>query len=158
MCATVKLNGVKVRAMIDTDVMANLAVGLTLHHWVVLNSIAMANLSVGTWARETTFLVMAMLRFDVILGMEFLYNANVHVLPQCSCIWIGGMGKLCMVDCEYWSWSRLEPSLQTTNNGLDRGNLAMMSMIKSTIKLRRDLTGIQWRLGNSWLVRHLGFN
>lgn len=104
--------------------------GLTLHHWVVLNGIAMANLSVGTWARETTFLVMAMLRFDVILGMEFLYNAEVYVLLHLSCIWIGGIGKPCMVECEYQSSSRLEPSLQTTNNGLNRGNSAMMSMVE----------------------------
>ena len=35
-----------------------------------------------------------------------------------------------MVECEYQSSSRLEPSLQTTNNGLDRGNSTMMSMVE----------------------------
>ena len=64
--------------------------GLTSHHRVVPNGIAMANLSVGTWVHESTFVVMAMLRFDVILGMEFMYNAEVYVLLHLSCIWIGG--------------------------------------------------------------------
>ncbi|KAK9180044.1 hypothetical protein WN943_029251 [Citrus x changshan-huyou] len=41
-----------------------------------------------------------------------------------------GIGKPYMVECEYQSSSRLEPSLQTTNNGLDRGNSTMMSMVE----------------------------
>ena len=105
MCAIVKLNGVEVRAMIDTGAIAtlvkanlvphiglqvaraNIVVYLISYHQVVPISIAVANLSVGSWVLETTFVVMAISRFDVILGMEFLYNAEVHVLPHLSCIW-----------------------------------------------------------------------
>ncbi|KAK9195175.1 hypothetical protein WN943_003294 [Citrus x changshan-huyou] len=94
MCAIVKLIGVEVRAMIDTGAMvtlvkanlvprvglqvarANIAVYLISHHRVVPIGIAVANLSVGSWVLETTFVVMVMSRFDVILGMEFLYNAE----------------------------------------------------------------------------------
>ena len=66
MCAKVKLNGVEMRAMIDTGATvnlvevnlvprlglqvarANLAVALPSHHQVVPNGVAVANLSVGT--------------------------------------------------------------------------------------------------------------
>ena len=44
---------------------------------MVLSRVAVANLSVGTWVRDTSFVVMAMSRYDVILGMQFLYNAEV---------------------------------------------------------------------------------
>lgn len=107
MCAMVKLNKVEVRTMINTGATTNLveanlvphlglqvarvniAVGLTSQHRVVLNGIAMANLSVGTWVHESAFVVMAMSRFDVIFGMKFMYNAEVYVLLHLSCIWIG---------------------------------------------------------------------
>lgn len=129
MCAIVKLNGVEVKAMIDTGALATLAkanlvprVGLQVaranivvhlisHHRVVPIGIAVTNLSVGSWVLETMFVVMAVSRFDVILGIEFLYNAEVQVLPHLSCIWIVGIEEPCMVECEYQSLSRLEPSL-----------------------------------------------
>lgn len=77
----------------------NISVSLTSNQWVVPDGIAVTNLSVGTWAWEAKFVVMTMSRFDVILGMEFLFNAGVHVLPHLSCIWIGGMEEPCTVEC-----------------------------------------------------------
>ncbi|KAK9184753.1 hypothetical protein WN943_025104 [Citrus x changshan-huyou] len=118
---------------------ANLVVGFTSHHQVVPNGIAMANLSVGTWAQDTSFVVMAMSRYNVILGMEFLYNAKVHVHPHLSCIWIGGMKEPCMVECEYLNANRLEPSLQTTNGGLVGGNSAMMSLVEQCVQVVEGL-------------------
>lgn len=79
---------------------ANIAIGLTLHYRVVLNGIVVTNLSVGTWVRQITFELVAMSRFDVILGMEFLYNTEMHVLPHLSCIWIRGMWEPCTIECE----------------------------------------------------------
>lgn len=46
-----------------------------------------------------------------------------------------------MVDCEYHSQNRLEPSLQTTNNGLDRGNSTIMSMIEEHDEVEEGLDG-----------------
>lgn len=87
--ATMRLNRVEVKAMIDTGATENLMkeslvphfrlqvpsknifVSLTSNQRVILASIMVANLSVGTWV----FFVMAMARFDAILRMEFLYNA-----------------------------------------------------------------------------------
>lgn len=56
------------------------------HHQVVPNGIVVANLSVGTWACEANFVVMAIMRFDVILRIKFMYNAKEHVLHHLSCI------------------------------------------------------------------------
>lgn len=153
----VKLNGVEVRAMIDTGATtnlievnlvprlrlqvakANLVVGFTSHHQVVPNGIAMANLSVGTWAQDTSFVVMAMSRYNVILGMEFLYNAKVHVHPHLSCIWIGGLEEPCMVEYEYLNANRPETSLQTTNGGLVEGNSAMMLLVEERVQVVEGL-------------------
>ncbi|KAK9199630.1 hypothetical protein WN944_014822 [Citrus x changshan-huyou] len=101
---------------------ANIVVGLISHHRGVSNGIAVANLSVGTWVHGPTFVVMVISKFDVILGMEFLYNAEVHVLSHLSSIWIEGMKKSCTVECEYLSLIKIESSLQITHNGLDRGS------------------------------------
>lgn len=156
-CVKVKLNGVEVRAMIDTGATtnlievnlvprlrlqvakANLVVGFTSHHQVVPNGIAMANLSVGTWAQDTSFVVMAMSRYNVILGMEFLYNAKVHVHPHLSCIWIGGLEEPCMVEYEYLNANRPETSLQTTNGGLVEGNSAMMLLVEERVQVVEGL-------------------
>ena len=99
-----KADGVEVRAMIDmgatTNLVeanlvphfglhvarANLAVGLTSHHQVVPNDVTVANMRVRTWVRDTSFMVMAMSRYDVILRMKFLYNTEVHVHLHLSCI------------------------------------------------------------------------
>ncbi|KAK9222132.1 hypothetical protein WN944_010564 [Citrus x changshan-huyou] len=99
----------------------------------------MANLSVGTWVRDTSFVVMAMSRYDVILGMEFLYNAEVHVHPHLSCIWIRGMKEPCMVEYEHLNSSKLEPSLQASNIGLIGGNSAMMSLIEERVHVTEGL-------------------
>ncbi|KAK9204702.1 hypothetical protein WN943_014966 [Citrus x changshan-huyou] len=120
---------------------ANIAVDLTSHHPGVPNGIAVANLSVGTWVHGTTFVVMAISKFDVILGMEFLYNAEVHVLSHLSCIWIEGMGEPCTVECEYLSSIKLESSLQITHNGLDRGSYVIMSMVEEHDQVEEGLEG-----------------
>ena len=100
----------------------------------------MAKLSVGTWARDTSFvIIMAMSRYNVILGMKFLYNVEVHVHPHLSCIWIGGMEEPCMVECEYLNANRLEPSLQATNGGLVGGNSAMMSLVEERVQVMEGL-------------------
>ncbi|KAK9215615.1 hypothetical protein WN944_007620 [Citrus x changshan-huyou] len=85
---------------------------------------------------------MALSRYDVILGMEFLYNAEVHVHPHLSCIWIGGMEEPCMVECEYLNASRLEPSLLTTNGGLIGGNSEMMSLVEERVQVAEGLDEI----------------
>ncbi|KAK9192655.1 hypothetical protein WN944_003348 [Citrus x changshan-huyou] len=129
MCAIVKLNGVEVRAMIDTGAMAtlvkanlvprvglqvaraNIAVYLISHHRVIPIGIAVVNLSVGSWVLETTFVVMAMSRFDVILGMEFLYNAEVGTITL-----------------DY-------------SNGLNQGNSVIMSIVEEKDEAEEGLDG-----------------
>lgn len=120
---------------------ANIVVGLTSHHRGVSNGIVVANLSVGTWVHGTTFVVMAISKFNVILGMEFLYNVEVHVLSHLSCIWIEGMGKPCKVKCEYLSLIKLESSLQITHNGLYLGSYVIMLMVKEHDQVEEGLKG-----------------
>ncbi|KAK9222542.1 hypothetical protein WN944_010978 [Citrus x changshan-huyou] len=82
---------------------------------------------------------MAMSRYDMILGMEFLYNAEVRVHPHLSWFWIGGMEEPCMVECEYLNSNRLETSLPVTNHGLVGGNSAMMSLVKERVRVADKL-------------------
>lgn len=71
--------------------------------------------------------------------MEFLYNAKAHVHSHLSCIWIEGIEEPCTVKCEYLNSSRLEPSLQATNNGLVERNLAMMSLVEEHVQVAEGL-------------------
>lgn len=132
--------------------------GLTSHHKVVPNGVAMANLSVGTWVRDTSFVVMAMSRYDMILGMEFLYSAEVRVHPQLSWIWIGGMEEPCMVECKYLNSNRLETSLPATNHGLVGGDSAMMSLVKERVQIAEKLDEYTMILQDLWLESHKGLN
>lgn len=112
-------NRIEVRAMIDTRAImnlmeaslvphlslqvtkANIVVSFTSYYRLISNRTTVANLSKGTWVREARFMVMVMSRFDVILIMELLYNAEVHVLLHLSFIWIGGIMEPCTVECKY---------------------------------------------------------
>ena len=44
-----------------------------------------------------------------------------------------------MVECEYLNSSRLEPSLQVTNNGLVERNSAIMSLVEERVQVTEGL-------------------
>lgn len=62
---------------LDTGCQDKHTVSVALNQQVAPSSIVVANLSVGTWMRKAKVMVIAIIRSDVILGMKFLYNAEV---------------------------------------------------------------------------------
>ena len=65
---------------------ANIDVSFASNNQVVPEDIVVANLSVGTWALDAKFVIIWSMIFVVILGMEFLYNSEVHLLSHLLCI------------------------------------------------------------------------
>lgn len=103
-----KINGTRVKVMVDTGATHNFiaedeakALGLGVlndgSRIKAVNSeakkvagVAQVDLEVGEWRGPCTFMVVPLDDFRVILGMEFLIHAHVHVVPYLGGIFITG--------------------------------------------------------------------
>ncbi|KAJ4716876.1 hypothetical protein OWV82_011833 [Melia azedarach] len=149
MYTSVHLNGLKIRAMIDTGATNNFLVvrevqclGLNVEGSscavravnssdIVVQRIAISSLRVGDWEDKVCISILPLEDFDLILGIEFLVGAMAYVMPQMRSLLITGNTPQ-LVPCEFLEngrvWLSLQSSIQFTK-GLKKREISYLAVL-----------------------------